>query len=424
MHLDDDPVDARVAAGRRQRLLQPHRLGVRGGTTWREGPVGVGREGAGVELVVLVGGLRDRIVGGVRRRHAAHVVGATALVADVVGVEADEQHRADLERVEAPLVRRAVAGEHEARVVRVVPVGAVVELRLVVADAGHPRALRRRTLDIEPEVAPHLGRRLDVGNRGAGRVRLAGQGVAVGQNRLLVAVAEVTVEQVEQRRQRLHLGHRVVSVPLRLAVGAGLDGRPVGQRVDGTGPGRGEIPEAGEGEGEAPRSGRGEGARERHRGVRGVGHGVAVGGARAEAGQRDVVGVHHLAAQAVGVGERRGAERRLTPYRRVDRDLGRGLRRRGDPRDGDRRGRVGPPGQVDLLRCVPRSERAGTPRAGGEGIALVEAEADGDRREPDARGDLEELSPGYHRQFRSLCGGIRLNGCFLGRHPGERTDAR
>ena len=199
--------------GRGEDVLQPDRLGVVAG---REGAVGVlGTERPGV-LAVVLGGIRVNGVPGLVDEGVLvppDVVSTRTLVANIIGVEGDEQHRSDLEVVET---REAgpIAGKMEAGGERVVPTCAVVQLGLVVADAGHPRHVGGRTLDIQPEISPHLGRR-----EHAARPR----GVLVARvDRLLVGVGQVAVHQMEQWRRAAgrdeaahvaELGHRQVRVP-------------------------------------------------------------------------------------------------------------------------------------------------------------------------------------------------------------------
>ena len=197
---------------------------------------------------------------------------------------------------------------------------------------------------------------------------------------------------MEQRRQHLYLAHRVVGVPLRFAVGARRDGGPIGQGVGRTRAGGAEIAEAGEGECEPPRVRRRERTGERHAGAGGISDRVRIRRIRGEPGQRDVVAVDDLAAQAVGIGELGGAEETLAGHRRTERDLWRhlGLRRR--PRDGHFGRWISAPCEVDLFGNGPRTQRTRSGRAGCEGVAVGEAQIQGRRGEPRHSGELHELA--------------------------------
>ena len=273
-------------------------------------------EVAGVAVVVgdrAVGDLRAG-GGGLGRgvRRGVQVGGRAVLVDDVVGVEGDELHRADLEAVEVPAqavavpVGHAVVGQQEPAQVVAVAVGAVpvvarralgrdparrlpgppgvvadAELGLVVAQRGHPRAVGRRARDVDAEVPPH-----------ARRV----QHVQVG-------VAQVAVEQVEQRGAAAVAGvldgaHRVEGVVAGLVPDVAR-----GVQVPGRG---GQVAVAGEAEG-GPAAGRGlERGAGRGRRVRPVADLVVVPRAGLQAGELHVVEVRGLAVQPVGEADRGG----------------------------------------------------------------------------------------------------------------------
>ena len=195
VHEDDDHVYVVVLARLAEGALEPERLQVRRAT----GEVRPGREVlfadlqvAGVAAVVghrAVGDLRAGR-GGHRRgvRRAPHVARGAVLIDHVVGVQRDEQHGADLERVEvaaqpvAIVVDDAVVRQEEAAQVVAVAVGAVpvvargalgadaafglawlacvvagTEVGLVVAERRHPGAVGRRPGDVDAEVAPDAG---------------------------------------------------------------------------------------------------------------------------------------------------------------------------------------------------------------------------------------------------------------------------
>ncbi len=202
---------------------------------------------AGVEAVVGDGAVRDHRAGGGglvgRVRRCVEVGRAAVLVDHVVRVKGDELHRADLEGVEVaaqavavpvgdPVVRQEEAAQVMAVAVGAVPVVAggglcsdaawclawpscVVagaELGLVVAEGRHPGAVGRGPGDVDAEVAPDTG----------------------GVQEVKVRVAEVAVEQVEERRalavagalDGVHGVERVVAglVPL-VAGGVQVEGR-------------------------------------------------------------------------------------------------------------------------------------------------------------------------------------------------------
>ena len=208
-----------------------------------------------------------------QRRRAGHERGRV-LEDHVVGVQGDEQDRADAEGVPAPaeaghaIVRQRVAGQIGGESLR-----PVVELHLVVARARHPGPVGGRRLVVVAEVAPHLGL------HGGVQVR----------------VAQVAVQQVEQRLEGLDGLHRVGA----LAVGE----HPAGVRC-------GEVAEAGEAERRAAARRRAEGGAERIRGVAVVvrGHGVGVGGTGPKSADARVVGPDRLAADPVGIGTNLGRD--------------------------------------------------------------------------------------------------------------------
>ncbi len=129
VHLDDDPVEGPVGAGGAQGPVEPGGLGTARIAAHVEGRAG-----------------RDRSVSGARRRGQGRRAGderGGVLVDDVVGVERDEERGTDAERVPASMeagtavARQAVAGQVGVETLR-----AVVELQLMVARTGHPRAVR------------------------------------------------------------------------------------------------------------------------------------------------------------------------------------------------------------------------------------------------------------------------------------------
>ncbi|HEY2229788.1 MAG TPA: hypothetical protein VGI22_19025 [Xanthobacteraceae bacterium] len=121
VHLHHDPVDVAVGGGCPQGRLQPARL-----------------RAAAVAAEIERGAGRDRGMADAGRGHEwgrpGHE-GAAVLVDHVVGVEREEERRADPEAVPAPrefgaVVRQRVAGEIGVETLR-----AVVELDLVIAQA-------------------------------------------------------------------------------------------------------------------------------------------------------------------------------------------------------------------------------------------------------------------------------------------------
>ena len=334
VHLDDDPVHRLIASADRQGPLQPCGLRAAGVTPKVERRAG---------LDWRLAGARHRR----QRRRASHE-GARVLVDDIVGVERDEQDRADAEGVPASaearhtVIRQGVAGQVRGESLR-----PVVELHLVIAGAGHPGLAGGRRLVVVAEVAPHLG--LD--------------------RRVQVGVAQVAVEQVEQRLEGLHRLDRVGA----LAVGE----HPVGVR-------RGQVAEAGEAERRAALRRGPEGGAERIGGVAVVigGHRVGVGGAGPQPADPGVVGPDRLAVDPVGVRAGLGRDDPLPDsHPRPGCLAGRG------PRDDDAGGRILAPGEVDLLRSAvsrpgpgparPRCRFRGTgggrqqPRAAGAGQHLT-----------------------------------------------------
>ena len=238
---------------------------------------------------------------------------ARVLVHHVVRAQRDEQHRADPERVPPPLERPEPVGRQGVPgQVRREPLRPVAELDLVVARHRHPRPVRGRGLVVVAEVPPYL------------RLR----------RRVQVRVAEVAVQQVEQRLELLHRADRVRG----LAVGQD----PVGVRG-------GEVAEAGEPERGPPL---GRGAEHRAERVRAVpvivgGDRVAVGRAGAQPVHPRVVRPHGLAVEPVGVAALLGRDDPLPdPHPGPRRTAGR------RPRDHHAPGRVVAPGEVDLLRCA------------------------------------------------------------------------
>ena len=308
MHLDDDPVDGLISAPGRQRALQPRRL--------RAARVAADVERrAGLDRLVAGGGGRHK------RGRAGHER-ARVLVHHVVGVEGDEQDRADAQGVPAPAeTRHRVIGQRVAGQVGREPLRPVAELHLVITQARHPRPVGRRRLVVVAEVAPHL--RLDAG--------------------IEVRVAQIAVQQVEQRLEGLDRLHRVRA----LAVGE----HPAGVR-------RAQVAEAGEAERRAALRCGAEGGAERIGGVVIVvgGHGVRVQGARPQPANARVVGPDRLAADPVGVRPGLGGDDPLP-----DPDLRPGgLPGRG-PGDDDAGGGVIAPGEMDLLGCAVAGRGAGPP---------------------------------------------------------------
>jgi len=346
------------------------------------------REAAGVEAVIGGGAVRDAGAGsgglgrGVRR--VDDVVSGAVLVDDVVGVDRDEHHGADLEGVEvAPqavavpvghaVVRQQEPAQVVAEAVRAVPVvsrralrrdaaGSMAgvagdrvgaELGLVVAEGRHPGPVRGAARDVVAEVPPHARRVVHVE----------------------VGVAQVAVEQVEQRRalavaRVLDRGDRVPGVIAGLvpdvARGVEIPGR------------RGQVAVAGEPELRPPGR-RGLERRARHRRLRrAVGDLVVVARSRLQALELHVVAVGGLPVQRVGEADRgsfpvplRHVER--PGVRQLDQPAGiarrdrlgrhrqdrRGLRHRpgGAPGHRDIPRRVRPPGQQQLLRLSRGGER-------------------------------------------------------------------
>ena len=129
---------------------------------------------------------------------------APSWIDDVVRRERDEERRADPEAYQRPGKTRAVVRQRVARQVRGESLRAVVELDFVVAGAGHPRTKRRRGLAVVAEVGPHRGLR----------------------RRVQVRVAEIAVQQVEQRLELLHGLDRKAALRRRENPG-GVRGREV-----------------------------------------------------------------------------------------------------------------------------------------------------------------------------------------------------
>ena len=313
VHLHDDPVDRVIAPARRQRPLQPRRL--------RAARVALDVERrAGLDERVARAGHRGQGRGTGHER-------ARVLVHHVVGVEGDEQDRPDAEAVPAPAeIGDVVVGQRVAGQIRGEPLRAVVELHLVVAQAWHPGPVSGRGLVVVAEVAPHLGLH--------GRVQ--------------VRVAQVAVEQVEQRLEGLDHLDRVRA----LAVGED----PGGVR-------RGQVAEAGEAERCPAVRGGPEGGGERVRGVAVVvgGHRVRVGRAGPQPVDPRVVRPHRLAVDPVGVLAGLGLDDPLPdPHPGPRRRLG------GGPGDYDAGGGILTPGEMDLLGSTVAARRAGPagPRRG------------------------------------------------------------
>ena len=253
---------------------------------------------------------------------------ARVLVDHVVRAQRDEQHRADPIGVPPslqpwrPVGRQRVPGQVGREALR-----PVAELDLVVARHRHPRPVGRRRLVVVAEVPPH--------------VRL--------RPRVQVAAAQVPVEHVEQRLERLHRADRVRG----LAVGQ----HPARIR-------RGQVAEAGEPE-RRPAFRRGAERRAERVGRVGVvvgGDGVPVRRARAQPVHPGVIRPHGLPAQAVGVAALFGRDDPLPdphpgPHRLI--------RRR--PRHDHAPGRVIAPSQVDLLRRAVAGAGAAGPGAGARG---------------------------------------------------------
>ena len=208
MELDDDPVNGGVGAGGRQGRLKPP--GLRAAGVAGPGPGG-----------------------------------------DVIPAQADEDRRAHPERVPPPLKavfpvgRQRVPGQVGSEpLLRGAGAGAGAGVKPVAAEHRKPWSVRRRRLDVAPEVPPYPR---------------PGGGVQAG-------VAQVSVEQVKQGLEGLHRVGRLPVIP-----------RPVRD-------GRREVAEAGEPESGAPRWGGSERGAERvgRAGVVVGGDRVPVGGARAQ----------------------------------------------------------------------------------------------------------------------------------------------
>src|SRR5262249_26468419 len=119
---------------------------------------------------------------------AADIGVATVLVAHVVVVQADDAHATSGEGVPQPALQRigAVVGDGEVGLVGAVADRAVAQLVLVVAGGGHPGAVTRGAAVVLEPVRP-----------GADPVRRD------------VGIAQIAVDQVEQRRDALHPGDDV-----------------------------------------------------------------------------------------------------------------------------------------------------------------------------------------------------------------------
>jgi hypothetical protein len=296
VHLDDDPVDRPVAAPVREGPLEPRGLAAAGVAPQVERRARFDRRMTCARRRGQRGGPRDER--------------ARVLVDDVVGVQRDEQDRADPKGIppaaEArhPVIRQRVASQVRGESLR-----PVAELHLVVTRARHPRPVRGRGLIVAAEVTP------DAGLAGGVQVR----------------VAQIAVQQVEQRLEGLHGLDRVGA----LAVGE----HPVGV-------GRGQVAEAGETE-RSPAPGRGpEDGAERIRGVAVVvgGDQVRVGRAGPQPADPGVIGPDRLAVDPVGIRARLGRDDPLPdPHLRPDRRAGR------RPRDDDTGCRALAPGEMDLL---------------------------------------------------------------------------
>jgi hypothetical protein len=320
VHLHDDPVHRRIVAADRQRPLQP--CGLRAARVAPD----VERR-AGLDRRVARARHRDQCRGAAHER-------ARVLVDHVVGVEGDEQRRPDPEAVPASaetvhvVVRQRVAGQVGGE-----PLRSVVEFHLVVAQARHPGPAGGRSLVVVAEVAPHLGL------HGGVEIR----------------VAQVAVQQVEQRLEGLDRVDRVGALP--------VGEHPGGVR-------RGQVAEAGEAERLPAVRGGAEGGGERVRGVAVVvgGHRVRVGGAGTQPADPRVVGPHRLAVDPVGVLAGLGRDNPLPdPHPGPRRGIGRG------PGNHDVGRGIFTPGQMDLLGRAVAARAAGLagpgrgPGGGGRG---------------------------------------------------------
>ncbi len=391
MHEHDDHVDAVVIASLAQRPLEPDGLEV-GRSGAEVGDRGVVRghdlQVASVGVVIGDGAVRDLGTGARRLGHGVRgrveVGRAAVLVDDVVGVQGDELHGADLEGVEVaaqvvavvvghavvrqqeaaevvavsvravPVVARGTLGRDAARcVARLTRVVAGAELGLVVAEGRHPRPVLGGPAGVDAEVPPD----------------------ARGVHDVEVGVAQVAVEQMEQRRP--------VAVAWVLDRVHGEEGVVAGLVPDVAGlvqvPRRGrEVAVAGEAVLGAASWRRLEARAGRRRRCRAVADLVVVARAWLEVPELDVVVVRRLGVQAIGE-EHRGRLRIVPgdvellglgeaddPARVTlpDRGTGIGQRRRRlghgawcEPGHGDVSRRVLAPGQPQLLGRGSRWQR-------------------------------------------------------------------
>ena len=319
-------------------------------------------------LQLLAAGVagQDLVVAG------AQVGAGVDLVADVVVVQHDEQHRADLEAVPVALeVAGVVLRQGEAGLVGQVALRAVAGLVLVVAQGRHPRPVRGRELRVVEVLLPDL--------------RL-GQLVGVG-------VGQVAVDQVHDRVERLDRRGGRDGVERRLGVG---------------GVAAGDVADAGEAERHAA-LGRGA-ERAGELGLAVADDPVHVVGVGAQALDPGVLGNRLDAVVGVGVGAGLGRDPAAEAAVRGADDHGRvGHRGRGHPRHDDLTGRVLAEGQVNLLGgdrvglggLLPQDRAAGHHETAGS-----DADAADERPARDA-GALHALrhycpSRGYRRQNRAM----------------------
>ena len=254
------------------------------------------------------------------------VLVAAVLQRDVVVLQGDHLHRTDGEGVPEVLQLGVGLGRRqvEVRLVRAEADRPVLLLDLVVAGGRHPRPVARRAGVVGEEVVP-----------GADPVDVE------------VGVAEVAVEQVEQRGDGLDAVDDVLRGRRRVGVERGLAG---GVPRDLRG---GLVAEAGEGERRATRRCGAERAGVGRRRL--VLHGVEVVRARAQAVEPGVVDVHGAPGRAVDVGAGVGGDGAAVPaLERAEHDPGFAHDAVGEPRRHHLAGRVASERQVQALdRGVP-----------------------------------------------------------------------
>ena len=249
VHAHDDPVDRRVAPGRSQFGFQPRLLSA--------------------------------------PRIAPHIGVAAVLVGDVVVGDADHPHRAGGEGVPEPARHLGLArrlGQLEVGLVGLIADRPVAEFVLVVTGRRHPRPPARAAAVVGPEIPP-------------------GAHPVVGE----VGVAEIAVEQVEQRLQPLD-PHRHVARRRRSKIVVHIQRTRQGDArrrlVLAAQRGRALVAEAGEGESRAAARRGAEGAEQRRRAF--MQRAVEVRGVGAQAAKRRMMREHGLTGLGVGVAHARG----------------------------------------------------------------------------------------------------------------------